>query len=345
MKGAAWLVSGVLISVPLSARADECTEVVPPGATKPTLTEKIVPRALAGHAVDLEILVRHGAGESATLPADLPRLATGEVRVADDGRFAKGALPETAVDPGDPTRATTLLKVPFVVLSTTLERKTFTIPKVRVIVLRKGGGDLSVCTTTHEVAIDQPIANTPDPEPRPNPPSQPQRTIDERAKLIATVAAISAAIALAIGALIFWLRRRPKAPVPPPPPPPSWQTALDEIRAARRALQTGAIDDKGYYDRISDALRAHLGRVYGFDGLESTTDELLARLRRYPSPGLPIIEIEALAAESDLVKFAGLSPTADEIGTLADRAERIVRATAQTIPLRAATAPRAGDRP
>ena len=190
----AWLYRSLTVAVALlSARASAapCAEHVPAGATKPTLIEKIEPRARAGDLVQLEVAVKHLAGETATLPADLPRLVEGEVRVADDGTFGKGELPKTAPDPGDPTHATTILKVPFVVLSTALERKSFTLPPVRIVVLRKGGGDLSVCTASHEIAIDQPTANEPEPWPRPNPTSVPQRTLNEHAKALATAIALS----------------------------------------------------------------------------------------------------------------------------------------------------------
>ena len=35
-----------------------------------------------------------------------------------------------------------------------------------------------------------------------------------------------------------------------------------------------------FFDRVNDAVREYLGARFGFDGLESTTDETLAALRR-----------------------------------------------------------------
>lgn len=311
-----------------------CAENVPSGATKPTLVEKIEPRSKAGDLVSLEIAVRHLAGETATLPADLPKLVAGEVRVADDGTFGRGEIPKSAPDPTDPTHATTLLKVPFVVLSTTLQRKTFTIPEVRVIVLRKGGGDLSVCTKSHEVAIDQPTANSPDPWPRPNPPSLPQRTRDERMEAIANAVVFTTLGALALVTMFWWWRRRPKEVPPPPPPTPSWKLALEAIARAKRDLDDGTIATKLYYDRVSDAVRAHLGDRYGFDGLESTTDEILARLRRLPTPTFPLADVEKLLGECDLVKFANFRPENEEAHEAAALAEAVIRKTAHPLALR-----------
>lgn len=320
----------------LSARSAgaACAENVPAGATKPTLVEKIDKHALAGDLVHLEVAVRHLAGETATLASDLPKLVEGEVRVADDGTFGKGEVPKSAPVPGDPAHATTVLEVPFVVLSTALQRKSFTIPQVRVIVLRKGGGDLSVCTTAHEIAIDQPTANTPNPSPRPNPPSLPQRTRNERAEAIANAVVFTTLAVMALIALVWWWRRRPREAPPPPPPTPSWKIALEAIARARLDLTSGAIDTKVYYDRVSDAVRAHLGNRYEFDGLEMTTDEILGRLRRLPTPSFPFANVETFLGECDLVKFAGFRPELAEAEEAAKLAETVVRATTHPIALR-----------
>lgn len=320
-----------LVLLPRLAAA-ACEEQIPAGATKPSLAEKLAPRAKAGDLVELEIVVRHGAGERATLPSDLPKLVTGEVRIGES--FAKGELPKTAVDPLDPTHATTVLKVPLLVLSTSLPRKTFTVPPMRVIVVRKGGGDLSVCTAEHKVDVDQPTANSPDPWPRPNPESYPQKTRDERAQTIAVAVIASVTAALALAGLALWWSRRPKELPPPPPPTPSWKLALEAIGRTRREFASGAIGSKLYYDRISDAVRAHLGETYGFDGLESTTDEILSRMKRIPSPSFPFKDIERLLGDCDLVKFAGYSPPAEEADPIASLAESVIRATTQPLTLR-----------
>lgn len=325
------VLGALLLLLPRAALA-ACEAQIPAGASKPTLVEKLPPRAKAGDLVELEIVVRHGAGETATLPADLPKLVTGEVRIGES--FAKGELPKTVPDPADPTHATTVLKVPLVVLSTSLPRKTFQIPAMRVIVVRKGGGDLSVCTAEHAIDVDQPTANSPDPWPRPNPASMPQKTRDERAEALATAVAIGVVGALALAALALWWTRRPKEEPPPPPPTPSWKLAIEAIGRARRDLAAGTIGTKLYYDRISDAVRAHLGDTYGFDGLESTTDEILVRMRRLPSPSFPMADVERLLGECDLVKFAGYSPPADESDAIATLAESVVRATTHALAMR-----------
>ena len=136
---------------------------------------------------------------------------------------------------------------------------------------------------------------------------------------------------MAAGAAIAWLvyrwRKRPK-PVPPPPPPrPPWEVALERLDEIRHAglLETQRYGE--YFDRVSDAVRQYLGARFGFDGLESTTDEMLAALRRVPHFGLPIAEVAAFLQECDLVKFADVTPSFEECQRALAQAERIVRTT------------------
>jgi hypothetical protein len=293
------------------------------------LTERIAQRAKAGDLIELEIAVKHLAGETATLPAAIPaELEKGPVRVAIERDDRRAAPPTPTPLVGDPTHATTLLKVPLVVLSTSTARQEFTVPPMRVVLLRKGGGDLFVCTTAHTLQIDQPIASTPDPKVRPNPPTVSQITRDERMQLIALWSAGALLAGVALTLVWLWIARRPKPAPPPPPPPKPWVVATQRIRDARAAYGAGSIDTKPYYDALSDALREYLGRLYGFDGLELTTDEIVARLRRVPSVSLPFHDIVSFLGACDLVKFAGQRPD-DQTATIAAQAAiDIVQVTA-----------------
>lgn len=293
------------------------------------LVEKIAGRARAGELVELSVLVEHAAGETATFSADLPALVGSldkGVRLADEAAFGRGAPPKAEVDAARPERARTLLKVPLVFLSTAMQRARMTVPPLRVVVLRKGGGDLDVCTGAHVVEIDQPTANTPDPKVRPNPASVPQITRNERLQEVVSWLAIGALVGVAIAALASWARRRPKVIPPPPPPPPPWRLAMEEIEAARVAYDAGKLATKPYYDRLSDAVRAYLGRLFGFDGLEHTTDEILSRLRKVPSPTLPFGDVSNFLGDCDLVKFAGFAAPKEEGLEAAELARKIVRA-------------------
>jgi hypothetical protein len=116
--------------------------------------------------------------------------------------------------------------------------------------------------------------------------------------------------------------------VPPPPPPrPPWEVALEKLDEVRHAglLETGRFSE--YFDRVNDALRSYLGARYGFDGLESTTDEIMHAMAAVPHFGLALPEILGFLQDCDLVKFANMTPTDEECTKALDAGERIVRAT------------------
>jgi hypothetical protein len=147
-------------------------------------------------------------------------------------------------------------------------------------------------------------------------------------------ALVWAAGGVPLGAAMAWLAyrwlSRPR-PVPPPPPPrPPWDVALERLDEARHAglLETQRFSE--FFDRVNDAVREYLGARYGFDGLESTTDETLAAIRRMPHFGLPLPELAGFLQQCDLVKFADMTPAFDECQRALAQAERVVRATMPT---------------
>ena len=107
-----------------------------------------------------------------------------------------------------------------------------------------------------------------------------------------------ALLGLAIFALIIWLlarflQNRQKAAAPPPPPEPPWviaRAALRGLERERTQLQDAdAIED--WIDRLSDVVRTYLGGRYGFDGIESTSDEVLEHLRKLRRFRLGVSEV------------------------------------------------------
>jgi hypothetical protein len=108
--------------------------------------------------------------------------------------------------------------------------------------------------------------------------------------------------------------------------------ALERLDEARHAglLETQRFGD--FFDRVNDAVREYLGHRFGFDGLESTTDETLASLRRVPHFEIPMPEIAGFLQQCDLVKFADVTPTLTECEQSLAQAERVVRST---MPVRA----------
>jgi hypothetical protein len=317
---------------PVDAGAEKswasCVEHVPQGATRPRMEESFPTRGLSGYAESLVITVTHGKGET-VLPEGFRISSSSDAHKAlEEAGFvipdpAGGAGPSISNAPsGDFTKLT----IPFVALPKEPGRSGMVLPPVPIAIARANGEYLTLCTRPHAIVVDDPINNERDPQVRHNPPPRPQLEDWPLARNLAIGVPIGAAIAL----LAMWLlrrwQRRPRIVVQPPPRLP-WLVALDELDSVRRSGLLKEARNGEYFDRVSDCVRKYLGARYGFDGLETTTDEMRALLKRV-RPQVPELKrIAEFLAECDLVKFARVVPDeADCLDTLA-RGEEIVRRT------------------
>lgn len=173
------------------------------------------------------------------------------------------------------------------------------------------------------------LANEPDPQLKP--PTQPVAVEQDDYRLLIALAALAA---LLTGALLGWLvmrwwQRRERPEPPPPPPPPPWETALAELRRheAERSAAIAEGRTEEWVDAVSDSIRGYFGRRFGFHGLESTTDEIAARLSE--SKGLSIAPEEAIGflGQCDLVKFAKASLADEASERLIEEAFSLVERT------------------
>lgn len=325
-----------------------CVESVPKGAERPSLLESFPLQGTSGWAASLRITVIHGKGER-VLPAGLDLASAAEAKkVLGQAGFAipeqdggAGARLWTEPDDKTKTRAITHLEIPLVALPEKPGRNVMELPPLPVAVARANGEIATVCTHPHKIVVEDPSASVPEAEPKDNPPPRPQR--EEWTALKRAV--IWGGLGLAAGALLAWLAwrwlSRPKPPPPPPPPRPPWEIALERLDEVRHAGLLEALRHTEYFDRVSDAVRGYLGARFGFDGLESTTDEILAALERHaggfvhlgeedasvPAPGIPLRQIATFLRECDLVKFANLTPTPEQCARALETGELIVRGT------------------
>ncbi|MBX3227594.1 MAG: hypothetical protein KIT84_14665 [Labilithrix sp.] len=327
-----------------------CVEHVPKGAEKMTVTDTFPARGISGYAATLSITVRHGKGER-VLPSGLDLSGAVEAKkvlkqagfvVPEQDAGAGARLWSDAEDTASGT-AVTHLELPLVLLPEKPGRNVMAVPPLPVAVSRANGEIATLCTHPHTILVEDPTANTPDAMPRENPPGVPQREEWTAMKK----AVLWGALGLAAGAIIALLVRRwlnrPR-PVPPPPPPrPPWEVALEELEAVRHAGLLEAERYGEHFDRTSDALRRYLGARFDFDGLESTTDEILAALKKNAggfirfedpepgavafAPGMSIERIATFLRDADLVKFANLTPTPEQCARSITSGEAIVRGT------------------
>jgi hypothetical protein len=325
-----------------TARA-ECVETAPTGAERPQMVDSFPERGLSGYAATLHVVVSHGRGET-VLPHGLELQSESDTAKAlknagfafpDQDGGAGARLTSIDLDPKTGRRQTTI-DLPLVALPSDPGRHTLVLPSLPISIARASSDVVTLCTRPHSIIIEDPTASTPNAQPKPNPAPRPQRE-----EWVALERAMSwSVVGLAAGGLLAWLLlkwlRRPR-PVPPPPPPrPPWEVALERLDEARHAglLQTQRFAE--FFDRVNDAVREYLGARFGFDGLESTTDETLRALRRAPAFGVSLPEVAAFLQECDLVKFADMTPTLEECERALGQAERVVRAT---MPIAAPPAP------
>ncbi|HEY2368194.1 MAG TPA: hypothetical protein VGH87_17470, partial [Polyangiaceae bacterium] len=213
-----------------------CVEIVPQGSIRPDVVDVFPDRGRSGYASTLVVTVRHGKGES-VLPSGLSLQAHNEA--VDELKRAGFVFPEqdgsagarltTKPDPAHGDRVTTTLELPLLALPEKPGRHVLSLPPLPISIARASGEVATVCTHEHTLTVDDPTAETPDAQPKQNPPARPQREEWTAMKR----AVIYGSIGIAVGAVLAWIfarwLRRPR-PVPPPPPPrPPWEVAFEKL--------------------------------------------------------------------------------------------------------------------
>jgi hypothetical protein len=329
-----------------------CIEHVPTGATRPLMREELTVRGTSGYAAELKLVITHGKGET-VLPEGF-RLQAGSDAAKELQRAGfvvpdpgGGTAPKITVEPGSGGTAVTTIVLPVVPLPPKPGRNVLELPPLPIAIARANNEYVTICTARHRMQVEDPIANELDPKVHPNPPGRQQREDWPLARQIAIGVPIGLLLALA-GALGYrWWSRRPKVePVKARIPP--WVTALEELGRIRRSslLEEGKTGE--HFDRVSEAVRVYLGARYGFEtvgqgynGLETTTGEMLDLLNRVRPAILELPRIKDFLDDCDLVKFARFTPTDELCQESLARGEMIVRRTIPVMQL--PSPPRARD--
>jgi hypothetical protein len=307
-----------------------CVENLPPGARRPLLSEVFPTRGFSGYAARLEVTVTHGKGETVLPDGFRVQGESDAARALKEAGFVipdpdGGAGPSITIVPSE-SGAVTKLTISFVALPKDPGRNALLLPPIPITVSRANNDVVTVCTRVHPILIEDPIANELDPQVKPNAPPRLQR---EDWPLLRNLT-IGLAAGVLIGGLIAFLllrwMRRPRYVAPPPPRLP-WVVALEELDELRRSSLLTEKRTAEYFDRVSDSVRKYLGARYGFDGLESTTDEMRALLKRVRPPVPELKKIVAFLADCDLVKFARVIPDEDDCVDARRKGEIIVRST------------------
>lgn len=201
------------------------------------------------------------------------------------------------------------------------------VPPLSLRVLTPEGDVGTLQTDPVPVEVVAWLANEPNAAAKP--PTAPRRLLEEDPVpkyVLMGLAAMLVGGLLALLAVRLW-QRRPKVLPPPPPPIPAWRIALDRLEALRtdgpRAIEEGRVP--AWIDQLSDVVREYLGKRFGFDGLECTSNELLQRFRQATRGAHTTAELEVFLGECDLVKFAQGAMTPSQAEAMYDSAYRLVR--------------------
>lgn len=312
-----------------AADARACEERLAEGDERPGLEVTLdPPKALAGHRVDLVVKVTHGAGET-VLPREASAAEAAEAITLLKGRGlalveAGGRVASSAVREGQGGKRETELRFHLVPLPEKPGPQPFEVPALPITLGRPSGRTATVCTKPVAFTAESPTASAPNAEARPNAGPLPQR--EPFTALRWALAVLGTALLLA--PLLLWLwkkwKSRPAPVVEAPPPPPHWVVA----KAALDALATSGLVEAGrfdeFFDRVSDIVRRYLGDRFGFDGLESTSDEVVRALRKHPIGRAHLEAARGILEEADLAKFARAATDASRCGLTIDRARQLV---------------------
>jgi hypothetical protein len=323
-----------------------CVERLPDGATRPKVEEAFPQRGFSGYVASLSVTVSHGKGET-VLPEGFKVQGGSKGGGGDAAKALAEAgfvIPEadagvsaTLTTTKGETGTVTTLVIPFVPLPKDPGRNAMILPPLPVAVARASGEIVTVCTQPHPILVEDPIANELDPKVKPNPPPRPQREDWALARQLTIGILLGAVLGGLLAYAIWRWQKRPKV-VPMPPPRLPWVVALEELDALRRSsLLTDGRNDE-HFDRVSDCVRKYLGARYGFDGLETTTDEMRGLLKRVRPPVPELKKIAAFLSDCDLVKFARVVPEESDCIDALRRGEHIVRMTIPA-PKRPASSP------
>ena len=308
-----------------------CVEHVPEGKTRPTLSEAFPSRGLSGHVALLRLTVTHGKGERVlTDTFNLQRDSSGARALRQSGfEFPLGASPAAprVKRTERETDATTTIEIPVIPLPKEPGRHELTLPPLPLAMARASGEVLTLCSSSHPITVDDPTANHPNASPKDNAGPLRQQELWVGLRNVVYGALVGLGLALLIALLVVWWRKRPKPVIPPPPPRPPWERALEALHDIRHADLVAQGRLTAHLERVNHVLREYLGERYGFDGLESTTEEVLASLQRSSLPAPLFVETETMLRESDLVKFADAKPTEVQCTQALDGVESIVRRT------------------
>ena len=214
----------------------------------------------------------------------------------------------------------------------TFETGDFTIPEFTVVYREADGSEQRVPTPPVQIRVlSVSPAQSGETEIRDvKPPAVPPIRWPSKKVIIAAAAALLLAIILVVAA-VRAIQKRHRGLAPLLPPRPIEEVAREELARVAQSdlLARGLI--KEYFDQISDIIRVYLGRRYGFEGIVTTTTELLDALHDRLSDDGRLGRVAEFSEQADWAKFAKWLPDREICDRFLETAYRVVDETTQPV--------------
>lgn len=145
-------------------------------------------------------------------------------------------------------------------------------------------------------------------------------------------------VILAIALFLFWLLRRHKKRIEAEKYIPPFEQALASLRQLDETDFIVSAKYKEYYSTLTDTVRRYYDEKVYDRALESTTDELIARLEAEKDSGHidfnteTIQQLKDIFKRADLVKFARINPPSGKAEADRLAIEQIVKETKEALP-------------
>ena len=278
------------------------------------------PKPLFGERIELQVTLRHKPNVRVFFPSK-PDLRPLLVDTRDAGRAETqtigGEVVETIIVPALAVRSGSF-KLPAVEVpwheqdsaGNAGKSGTVTLPVLRVHVQSQFAGDTNV-------------------QAAPLPP--PRALIEENLPMeigllvlaMMTVSALATALALKV-------YRDRAARMAPKPKVPAHTVAIRQLDALDTSDRITTMEPASVFAELSAILREYLGGRYNFLALDMTSTELLAQLKGTVLRGVQLTEISAFTDLSDLVKFARVPASPEELRAESQFVRKVVERTMLT---------------
>lgn len=88
---------------------------------------------------------------------------------------------------------------------------------------------------------------------------------------------------------------------------------IERINTVIQHLESSSMEENEWYTTWSDNIRWYLGKVYGFNGMELTSSEVMAELQNEAEIVQIQSELSQALKNADMVKYAGISLSTDSM--------------------------------